>query len=117
MRRTRYVLLAAAVSAVPLAAAQADEPSAPATPQAIIEYYEGPAKEYDKDLNAATKKATRALKSKLKKKPKKPAIVFDIDDTLESTYRCAKRRTSTAARSRSARRAPTRTRSSRSGAS
>jgi predicted secreted acid phosphatase len=90
MRRTPLVLLAAAVSAVPLAAAQADEPSAPASPQAIVEYYEGPAKEYDKDLNAATKKATRALKAKLKKKPKRPAIVFDIDDTLESTYRCAK---------------------------
>jgi predicted secreted acid phosphatase len=90
MRRTRLVLLAAAVSAVPLAAAQADEPKAPASPEAIVEYYEGPAREFDKDLKTVRKRATKALKAKLKKKPKKPAIVFDIDDTLESTYRCAK---------------------------
>jgi predicted secreted acid phosphatase len=90
MRRTRLVLLAAAVSAVPFAAASADEPAAPAAPEQIIEYYEGPAKEYDADLKAVVNRATRSLKSQLKKKPKRPAIVFDIDDTLESTYRCAK---------------------------
>lgn len=91
MRRTRLALLAAVVSVVPFAAvAGAEEPAAPASPEAIVEYYEGPAKEFDADVKAVAARATRSLKSQLKKKPKKPAIVFDIDDTLESTYRCAK---------------------------
>ena len=83
-------LLAVAVSAVPLAAtATAEEPAAPAPPDQVIQYYESG--DYDADLKNVTGNATRWLKQELKKKPKKPAIVFDIDDTLESTYACAKK--------------------------
>jgi predicted secreted acid phosphatase len=82
-------LLAVAVTAVPIAAtAAAKEPAAPAPPEQIVQYYEGG--EYQADLKKATDAATKSLKSQVKKKPKKPAIVFDIDDTLESTYLCAK---------------------------
>jgi predicted secreted acid phosphatase len=83
-------LVAVVVSAVPLAAsAAAKEPAAPAPPDQIVQYYEGG--DYQADLKKATDAATKSLKSQLKKKPKKPAIVFDIDDTLESTYECAKK--------------------------
>jgi len=82
-------LLAVAVSAVPLAAtATAEEPAAPAPPDQVIQYYESG--DYDADLKNVTGNATKWLKQELKKKPKKPAIVFDIDDTLELTYQCAK---------------------------
>jgi predicted secreted acid phosphatase len=88
--RIRIGLLAAAASAIPLVAtATAHEPEQPATPAVITEYYDGG--HYGEDLDALTASATRSLKSQLKKKPRKPAIVFDIDDTLESTYECAKR--------------------------
>jgi predicted secreted acid phosphatase len=83
-------LLAVTVSALPLAAsAPAKEPTAPAPPEQIVQYYEGG--DYAADLKKATDSATKSLKAQLKKKPKKPAIVFDIDDTLESTYECAKK--------------------------
>jgi predicted secreted acid phosphatase len=83
-------LLAVTVSALPLAAsAPAKEPTAPAPPEQIVQYYEGG--DYAADLKKATDSATKSLKAQLKKKPKKPAIVFDIDDTLESTYACAKK--------------------------
>ena len=86
----RLGLLVAAVSAVPLApTAAAKEPPAPAPPEEITQYYESG--EYDADLKKATAAATKSLTAQLKKKPKKPAIVFDIDDTLESTYECAKK--------------------------
>jgi len=74
---------------VPVAAATAHEPEQPATPEQIVEYYEGG--HFDEDLAPVMKSATRSLKSQVAKKPRKPAIVFDIDDTLESTYDCAKR--------------------------
>ena len=87
--RMRVGLAAVAIAALPLAAnATADEPAAPAPPEQIVQYYEGG--EYNADLKKQTDAATKSLKSQLAKKPKKPAIVFDIDDTLESTYRCAK---------------------------
>jgi predicted secreted acid phosphatase len=83
-------LLAVAVTAVPLAAsATAKEPAAPAPPDQVVQYYESG--EFDTDLKKVADSATKSLKSQLKKKPKKPAIVFDIDDTLESTYECAKK--------------------------
>ena len=88
--RIRLGLLAAALSAVPFAAiAAADEPAAPGTPEQITQYYESG--EYAGDLKAVTADATKSLTAQVKKNPKKPAIVFDIDDTLESTYDCAKR--------------------------
>jgi predicted secreted acid phosphatase len=88
MKRHILALVAAAVAAVPIAAS-AKEPPAPAPPDQITAYYESGA--YAADLKKATDGATKSLKAQLKKKPKKPAIVFDIDDTLESTYDCAKR--------------------------
>jgi predicted secreted acid phosphatase len=88
--RIRLGLLAAAVSAVPFAAtALADEPAAPGTPEQITQYYESG--EYAGDLKVVVGDATKSLTAQVNKKPKKPAIVFDIDDTLESTYACAKR--------------------------
>jgi predicted secreted acid phosphatase len=88
--RTRLGLLAVALSVVPVAStALAKEPAAPAPPDQITQYYESG--EYAADLKKATDGATKSLKAQLKKEPKKPAIVFDIDDTLESTYECAKR--------------------------
>jgi predicted secreted acid phosphatase len=88
--RIRLAILAAVLSAGALAtAATAHEPEQPATPEVITEYYDGG--HYDEDLEATTKRATTVLKSQLRRKPTKPAIVFDIDDTLESTYACAKR--------------------------
>jgi predicted secreted acid phosphatase len=79
-----------AVSAASFAAtAAAKEPTQPATAEQITHYYEGG--EYQADLTKATNAATKALTAQLKKKPKKPAIVFDIDDTLESTYECGKK--------------------------
>ena len=88
--RIRIGLTAAALSVVPIAVpALADEPTAPASPDAINQYYESG--EFNADVKAVTGKATKSLSSLLKKKPKKPAIVFDIDDTLESTYRCGKK--------------------------
>jgi predicted secreted acid phosphatase len=86
--RIRLGLAAAALSIVPFAAAAAKEPTQPATSDQITQYYEGG--DYDADLKKAADGATKSLKSQLKKKPRKPAIVFDIDDTLESTYACEK---------------------------
>jgi predicted secreted acid phosphatase len=89
-RRISLGLMAVAVSAVPLAAtATAEEPAAPAPADQVVQYYESG--EFNTDLKKVTDSATKSLKSQLKKKPKKPAIVFDIDDTLESTYECAKK--------------------------
>jgi predicted secreted acid phosphatase len=88
--RIRTAILATALSTIALAAAAtAHEPKQPATPEQITEYYEGG--HFNEDLTAKTKRATTVLKSQLKRKPRRPAIVFDIDDTLESTYTCAKR--------------------------
>ena len=89
--KARFTLgLLAAACIVPLATtAIADEPDQPATPAQITAYYDGG--EYKADVDRITARATRSLKAQLERKPRRPAIVFDIDDTLESTYRCAKR--------------------------
>lgn len=89
IRSIRLALLAAAIAAVPFAAATAKEPKQPATPDQINQYYESG--QYDADLKVVTDSATKSLKSQVARKPRKPAIVFDIDDTLESTYECGKR--------------------------
>jgi predicted secreted acid phosphatase len=89
MNRNLTVLVAAAAVAAPVAVATADEPKAPAAPAEIIAYHDSG--EWDDDIAAVTDKAKKSLTTQLKKKPKKPAIVFDIDDTIESTYECAKK--------------------------
>lgn len=82
-------LLAAAAVLVIAAGAAADEPRAPAAPERIVRYYESG--EYAADVKEATRGATRSLTAQLADKPHRPAMVLDIDDTLESTYACAKR--------------------------
>jgi predicted secreted acid phosphatase len=79
----------AAVAAIPFAAATASEPAQPATPEQIVAYHDSG--EWDQDIATTTAAATKSLKSQLVKKPRKPAIVIDIDDTLESSYECMKR--------------------------
>ena len=89
MKRTlTLVATAAAAAAIPLAAATAKEPKQPATAAEINDYHESG--QWDKDIDAVVTKAKTSLTKQLaaKKKPKKPSIVFDIDDTLESSYDC-----------------------------
>jgi predicted secreted acid phosphatase len=89
MKRNLTLLAAvAALAAVPLAAATADEPKAPATAEEITAYHDSG--EWDQDTADVAARAKKSLTSQLKNAPRKPAIVFDIDDTLESTYACAK---------------------------
>lgn len=86
MRRTvLLVLLTAGLLAGP---ALAKEPSQPATPAQITAYRDSG--QWDKDITAVTVKAQTTVDKALTAKTKKPAIVFDIDDTLLSAYRCAK---------------------------
>src|SRR3954452_10608591 len=91
MKQTaRLGLLAIAIAAVPLTSAASKEPSpAPAPPDQIVAYHDSGV--WEKDTQKAVDSATASLKAQLAKKPRKPAIVFDIDDTLESTYGCAAR--------------------------
>src|SRR3954466_257195 len=66
----------------------AKEPTQPATPAQIIAYHDSG--QWDKDTAASVDKAKATLDKALVKKVKKPAVVFDIDDTLLSAYDCAK---------------------------
>jgi predicted secreted acid phosphatase len=88
-RNLTLLATAAAIAAVPLAAATAKEPKQPATPAEINAYHDSG--DWDKDIAGVAAKAKTSLITQLKKKPKKPAIVFDIDDTLESGYECQKK--------------------------
>jgi predicted secreted acid phosphatase len=89
MKRNLTLLAAtSAIALVPLGIATAKEPTQPASSDAIIAYHDSG--EWDADTAAVTKQAKTSLIAQLKKKPKKPAIVFDIDDTLESSYDCQK---------------------------
>jgi predicted secreted acid phosphatase len=72
----------------------AKEPKAPATPAQIRAYHDSG--EWSSDT---TKQVARAkafvkgwLKAHAKPRPKKPAIVLDIDDTSLSLYKCAEAR-------------------------
>lgn len=66
----------------------AKEPTQPATPAQIVAYHDSG--QWDKDTTAIVDKATTTLDKALKNKVKKPALTFDIDDTLLSAYDCAK---------------------------
>ena len=86
MRRALLLaLLSIGLVAIP---ASATEPKQPATPQQIIAYHDSG--QWDKDIAAVTTKAQAALDKAIAKKTKKPAVVFDIDDTLLSSYACSK---------------------------
>jgi predicted secreted acid phosphatase len=89
-RNLTLVATAAAAVAIPLAAASAKEPPQPASSDTIIKYHDSG--QWDKDIDTAVAKAKKSLTTQLaaKKAPKKPSIVFDIDDTLESSYDCQK---------------------------
>jgi acid phosphatase len=84
----RAVLLVPVLACLLAVPALATEPKQPATPQQIVAYEESG--QWDKDITAVTDKARKALDKALAKKTKKPALVFDIDDTLLSAYDCAK---------------------------
>jgi predicted secreted acid phosphatase len=86
MRRIALLILVAA--GLVAGAAQAKEPSQPATPDQITAYQDSG--QWDKDTTASVDKAKLTLDRALAKKLKKPALTFDIDDTLLSAYDCAK---------------------------
>jgi len=69
----------------------AKEPKAPATPAQIRAYHDSG--EWNSDTTKQVKKAKAFvagwLKAHRKPRPKKPAIVLDIDDTSLSLYKCA----------------------------
>jgi predicted secreted acid phosphatase len=90
-RHLTLVATAAVAAAIPLAAATAKEPKQPASPDTINKYHDSG--QWDKDIDAVVAKAKKSLATQLaaKKAPKKPAIVFDIDDTVESGYECQKK--------------------------
>jgi predicted secreted acid phosphatase len=90
-RHLTLVATAAVAAAIPLAAATAKEPTQPATPDQINKYRDSG--QWDKDTSAVVAKAKKSLTTQLaaKKRPPKPSIVFDIDDTIESGYRCQKK--------------------------
>jgi predicted secreted acid phosphatase len=83
----------ACLVALPLGASAglAKEPKAPASPAEIRAYHDSG--EWKSDTTRQVKKAKtfvkRWLKSHEKPRPKKPAIVLDIDDTSLSLYKCA----------------------------
>jgi predicted secreted acid phosphatase len=93
--RTAMVMCCVAPAALVAAGTSgAKEPKAPATPAQIRAYHDSG------DWNSDTaKQVSRAkafvkgwLKSHKKPRPKKPAIVLDIDDTSLSLYKCAEAR-------------------------
>jgi predicted secreted acid phosphatase len=90
-RPLTLVATAAVAAAIPLAVATAKEPTQPATPDQINKYRDSG--QWDKDIDTVVAKAKTSLTTQLKAKkpPKKPAIVFDIDDTIESGYACQKK--------------------------
>jgi predicted secreted acid phosphatase len=68
------------------AAALADEPPAPATPEEIVAYRDSG--EWRADTARATRRARRVLRRHLD--AERPALVLDVDDTSLSTYACMK---------------------------
>jgi predicted secreted acid phosphatase len=89
-RNLTLVATAAAAVAIPFTAASAKEPKQPASAATINKYNDSG--QWDKDIDTVVAKAKKSLTTQLaaKKAPKKPSIVFDIDDTLESSYACEK---------------------------
>ena len=80
-----------AVAAVLLPAggvALADEPPAPAAPEAIVEYRESG--EWSADTTRAIRRAKRYVRRHLDDATSRAAIVLDIDDTSLSNYACLK---------------------------
>jgi hypothetical protein len=96
-RRNRIVVACVAVAALTVgtawsAAADREPPPDPqeATHDEVIEYYDSG--RFAEDTARIARRARRSLKRQLATRtgPRKPAIVFDIDDTALSTYECQK---------------------------
>jgi predicted secreted acid phosphatase len=68
-------------------AAVADEPPAPAPPEAIVAYHDSG--EWAADTSSVVRRATRALRRRLDD-AERPAIVLDVDETALSSYACLK---------------------------
>ena len=66
--------------------ALADEPPAPASPDAIVEYRESG--EWSADTTQVVRRARRYIRRHLDDSPHRAAIVLDIDDTSLSNYAC-----------------------------
>jgi len=94
--RTTTVLccLALLVGLVAVGTSGAKEPKAPASPAQIRAYHDSGEWNSDtaKQVSRAKAFVKNWLKSHKKPRPKKPAIVLDIDDTSLSLYRCAEGR-------------------------
>ena len=86
--------LVAVAALVAAATSGAKEPKAPATPAQIRAYHDSGEWSSDTTKQVAKAKAFVKgwLKSHKKPRPKKPAIVLDIDDTSLSLYKCAEAR-------------------------
>jgi predicted secreted acid phosphatase len=86
--------LLAVAALVAAATSGAKEPKAPATPAQIVAYHDSG--EWDADTSKQVGKAKKFVKQWLKAhkrpRPRKPAIVLDIDDTSLSLYACAEAR-------------------------
>ena len=87
----RLACLILALALVAAGATLAKEPKQPATPAQIRAYHDSG--EWSSDTAKQVKKAKTFvrtwLKAHKKPRPKKPAIVLDIDDTSLSLYKCA----------------------------
>jgi predicted secreted acid phosphatase len=69
-------------------AALADEPAAPASPEAIVAYRDSG--EWEADTTKVVNRARRYVRRHLGDPGDRPAIVLDIDDTSLSNYECLK---------------------------
>ncbi len=93
--RTAMIVCCLALAALLAAGTSgAKEPKAPATPAQIRAYNDSGEWKSDTTKQVARAKAfvKSWLKSHKKPRPKKPAIVLDIDDTSLSLYKCAEAR-------------------------
>ena len=84
--------LLAVAALVAAATSGATEPKAPATPAQIVAYHDSGEWNADttKQVGKAKKFVKQWLKAHKRPRPRKPAIVLDIDDTSLSLYACAK---------------------------
>jgi predicted secreted acid phosphatase len=68
--------------------ALADEPAAPAAPEAIVAYHDSG--EWAEDTTQVVRRARRYIRRHLDDSSRRAAIVLDIDDTSLSNYECLK---------------------------
>jgi predicted secreted acid phosphatase len=68
--------------------ALADEPAAPASPEAIVEYRDSG--EWSADTTRVVRRARGYIRRHLDDSSRRAAIVLDIDDTALSNYACLK---------------------------